>query len=131
MVLTRWQACMPFVMSSTFQLELAQQQPQQKANDPFTAARPKRSSRSSNSNSTKSVSSKEDDYQRVLGLSYLFYEGQMSGNLPRWNRLLASKPAGYKHSAHIKDGAEIGVDLSGGYYDAGGEISGRTCPAGL
>lgn len=56
----------------------------------------------------------------MLGLSYLFYEGQMSGNLPAWNRLLAGKPGGYKKSAHLKDGAADGFDLAGGFYDAGG-----------
>lgn len=63
---------------------------------------------------------REDDYGRVLRLSYLFYEGQMSGKLPGWNRLLAGKPGGYKKSAHLTDGSDIGADLSGGYYDAGG-----------
>lgn len=28
----------------------------------------------------------EDDYGAVLNLAYLFYEGQMSGKLPEWNR---------------------------------------------
>lgn len=40
------------------------------SSDPFTAPRAKRSSR-------------EDNYKQVLSLSYLFYEGQMSGDLPR------------------------------------------------
>jgi hypothetical protein len=47
----------------------------------------------------------------------------MSGKLPEWNRLLVGKPAGYKTSAHLNDGKEIGKDLSGGFYDAGGEGS--------
>eukprot|EP00775_Hariotina_reticulata_P012172 gene12172-12310_t len=116
-----------FVLGSDPQLEVAQQQPQQKPNDPFTAPRTKRGSRSS-SGGGSGGSGKEDDYQRALGLSYLFYEGQMSGNLPRWNRLLASKPGGYKHSAHLKDGADLGVDLAGGYYDAGDYLK---CPMAL
>jgi hypothetical protein len=65
----------------------------------------------------------EDNYGEILNLAYLFYEGQMSGKLPTWNRLLAGKPGGYKTSAHLNDGKDIGVDLSGGYYDAGGEAS--------
>jgi hypothetical protein len=56
---------------------------------------------------------------QVLGMAYEFYEGQMSGNLPSWNRLLYSK-GGWKKSAHLNDGSPIGKDLSGGYYDAGG-----------
>jgi hypothetical protein len=63
----------------------------------------------------------EDNYGDILNLAYLFYEGQMSGKLPTWNRLLVGKPGGYKTSAHLNDGKDIGVDLSGGYYDAGGE----------
>lgn len=52
-------------------------------------------------------------------MSYEFYQGQMSGNLPPWNALLYSK-GGWKKSAHLKDGAPIGADLVGGFYDAGG-----------
>ena len=52
-------------------------------------------------------------------MSYEFYEGQMSGNLPAWNRLLYSK-GGWKKPAHLNDGSPIGKDLSGGFYDAGG-----------
>jgi hypothetical protein len=63
----------------------------------------------------------EDDYGEVLKLAYLFYEGQMSGKLPEWNRLLVGKPGGYKTSAHLNDGKEIGKDLAGGFYDAGGK----------
>lgn len=62
----------------------------------------------------------EDDYGKILGMSYIFYEGQMSGDLPAWNQLLYSKPGGWKKSAHLKDNWN-GKDLSGGYYDAGGE----------
>ena len=54
-------------------------------------------------------------------MSTLFYEAQMSGKLPAWNRLLAGKPGGWKISSHLKDGQTIGKDLSGGFYDAGGE----------
>lgn len=67
------------------------------------------------------VAGGEDDYAGILSLAYLFYEGQMAGDLPAWNRLLAGKPGGYKKSAHLNDGKEIGADLSGGFYDAGGE----------
>jgi hypothetical protein len=37
------------------------------------------------------------------------------------NRLLVGKPGGYKTSAHLNDGKDIGKDLSGGFYDAGGK----------
>jgi hypothetical protein len=52
-------------------------------------------------------------------MSYEFYQGQMSGNLPAWNALLYSK-GGWKKSAHLDDGSPIGADLVGGFYDAGG-----------
>lgn len=52
-------------------------------------------------------------------MSYEFYQGQMSGNLPAWNALLYSK-GGWKKSAHLTDGSSIGADLVGGFYDAGG-----------
>lgn len=64
----------------------------------------------------------EDNYKDVLGLSMLFYEAQMSGKMPAWNRLLAGQPGGYKKSSHLKDGEVIGKDLSGGFYDAGGAL---------
>lgn len=57
---------------------------------------------------------------QVLGLSYEFYQGQMSGDLPAWNALLYSK-GGWKKSAHLNDGSPIGANLVGGFYDAGGE----------
>lgn len=72
--------------------------------------------------------STEDDYAKVLGYSYLFYEAQQSGVLPSWNRLLYGTRGlygpGYKKNAHVNDGAVIGKDLSGGWYDAGGEPMG-------
>lgn len=68
----------------------------------------------------------DDDYGAVLKLTYLFYEGQMSGKLPAWNRLLVGKPGGYKTSAHLNDGKDIEKDLSGGFYDAGGACAKRT-----
>lgn len=76
----------------------------------------------------KAAQAREDDYAAVLNLGWLFYEGQMSGALPAWNRMLAGKPGGYKRSAHLKDGADIGKDLSGGFYDAGDYLK---CPHAL
>ncbi len=42
------------------------------------------------------VAGAEDPYADILALGYLFFEGQMSGDLPAWNRLTADKPGGYK-----------------------------------
>jgi hypothetical protein len=62
----------------------------------------------------------------VLGYSYLFYEAQQTGQLPGWNRLLYGTSSseygtGWKKNAHLTDGADVQKDLSGGWYDAGGE----------
>lgn len=35
--------------------------------------------------------------------------------------MLHGKPGGYKKSAHLNDGKDIGINLAGGFYDAGGE----------
>jgi hypothetical protein len=68
----------------------------------------------------------DDNYAQVLGYSYLFYEAQQTGQLPGWNRLLYGTSSsefgtGWKKNAHLVDGADVQKDLSGGWYDAGGE----------
>jgi hypothetical protein len=62
----------------------------------------------------------EDDYLKLVQLSMTFYESQMSGKLPAWNRVSASK-GGWRRSAHLDDGNTIGTDLVGGFYDGGSE----------
>ncbi|KAK9701238.1 hypothetical protein K7432_011803 [Basidiobolus ranarum] len=52
-------------------------------------------------------------YARNLELSIWFYEAQRSGKLPSNNRVP------WRKSSHLDDGKPLGVDLSGGYYDAG------------
>ncbi|XP_056158884.1 endoglucanase 4-like [Syzygium oleosum] len=56
------------------------------------------------------------DYGDALSKSILFFEGQRSGKLPSSQRLTWRKDSG------LQDGAEIGVDLVGGYYDAGDNV---------
>lgn len=70
----------------------------------------------------------EDDYRRLVKMSMTFYEGQMSGKLPDWNRM-SRKNGGWRSSAHLNDGQTIGKDLSGGFYDAGGECA--CCSVGV
>ena len=56
---------------------------------------------------------KSTDYARHLELSLLFYEAQRSGPLPETNRIY------WRHDSMLDAGKEEGVDLTGGYYDAG------------
>lgn len=56
------------------------------------------------------------DYHGALRKSLLFFEGQRSGRLPPDQRLRWRKDSG------LHDGASAGVDLRGGYYDAGDNV---------
>ncbi|KAG7016779.1 Endoglucanase 8, partial [Cucurbita argyrosperma subsp. argyrosperma] len=58
----------------------------------------------------------QHDYYDALHKCILFFEGQRSGKLPPDQRLK------WRHDSAIHDGASIGIDLSGGYYDAGDNI---------
>lgn len=50
----------------------------------------------------------------ILGSTLYFYEEQRSGKLPSTNRV------SWRNDSATDDGKDVGVDLSGGYYDAGG-----------
>ncbi|KAI9239036.1 MAG: Six-hairpin glycosidase-like protein [Podila humilis] len=50
---------------------------------------------------------------RLLDYSLLFYEAQRSGKLPADQRIT------WRNDSALNDGQDVGVDLSGGYYDAG------------
>ena len=63
-----------------------------------------------------SVESKSQDYARHIELSLLFYECQRSGPLPKTNRIY------WRHDSLLDAGADAGVDLTGGYYDAGDNV---------
>ncbi|URD85950.1 Glycosyl hydrolase family 9 [Musa troglodytarum] len=56
------------------------------------------------------------DYHEALSKSILFFEGQRSGKLPPAQR------AGWRGDSALSDGSEAGVDLTGGYYDAGDNV---------
>ena len=62
------------------------------------------------------VSSKSQDYGRHIELSLLFYECQRSGPLPKTNRIY------WRHDSMVDAGADVGIDLTGGYYDAGDNV---------
>ena len=47
----------------------------------------------------------------MLQLSILFYETQRSGKLPADNRIP------WRGDSALEDGSDVGVDLTGGWYD--------------
>ena len=60
--------------------------------------------------------SKSQDYSRHIELSLLFYECQRSGPLPKTNRIY------WRHDSMVDAGKDVGIDLTGGYYDAGDNV---------
>ncbi|KAG6511932.1 hypothetical protein ZIOFF_030011 [Zingiber officinale] len=67
--------------------------------------------------STASVGwEQKHDYKLALSKSLLFFEGQRSGKLPPNQRLT------WRKDSALRDGQEGGVDLTGGYYDAGDNV---------
>ena len=60
--------------------------------------------------------SKSQDYGRHIELSLLFYECQRSGPLPKTNRIY------WRHDSMVDAGKDVGIDLTGGYYDAGDNV---------
>ncbi|XP_051133619.1 endoglucanase 11-like [Andrographis paniculata] len=56
------------------------------------------------------------NYGDSLSLSLLYFEAQRSGHLPYNQRLK------WRHHSGLIDGLEQGVDLVGGYYDAGDNV---------
>lgn len=53
------------------------------------------------------------NYGEVLQKAIYFYEAQRSGKLPKTNRVE------WRGDSGLKDGSEQGIDLTGGWYDAG------------
>ncbi|GGM27427.1 glycoside hydrolase family 9 protein [Micromonospora yangpuensis] len=56
------------------------------------------------------------NYAEALQKSLLFYEAQQSGELPEWNRV------SWRGDSALTDGADVGLDLTGGWYDAGDHV---------
>ena len=56
------------------------------------------------------------NYAEALQKSFLFYEAQRSGPLPDDQRIE------WRGDSALNDGADVGRDLSGGYYDAGDHV---------
>ncbi|KAH0450496.1 hypothetical protein IEQ34_021188 [Dendrobium chrysotoxum] len=66
--------------------------------------------------SLASAASASHDYQKALSKSILFFEAQRSGYLPRNQRV------NWRGNSGLLDGKANGVDLVGGYYDAGDNV---------
>ncbi|XP_024536388.1 endoglucanase 6 [Selaginella moellendorffii] len=66
--------------------------------------------------SGRSASAAAFDYGEALSKSILFYEAQRSGRLPDHQRVT------WRSHSGLEDGKASGVDLSGGYYDAGDNV---------
>ncbi|MFD6752116.1 glycoside hydrolase family 9 protein [Micromonospora gifhornensis] len=56
------------------------------------------------------------NYAEALQKSLLFYEAQQSGKLPDWNRV------SWRGDSGLRDGSDVGLDLTGGWYDAGDHV---------
>jgi len=56
------------------------------------------------------------NYGEALQKSLFFYEAQRSGALPDDNRV------SWRGDSALDDGADVGVDLTGGWYDAGDHV---------
>lgn len=60
------------------------------------------------------------NYAEALQKSLFFYEAQRSGYLPADNRV------SWRGNSHTRDGQDQGVDLTGGWYDAGDDVKWST-----
>ncbi|PRQ41416.1 putative cellulase [Rosa chinensis] len=61
----------------------------------------------------------EADYTQALAKSLLYYEGQRSGKLPPIGKL---QRVAWRGDSGLEDGSDAGIDLVGGYYDAGDNL---------
>ncbi|MEO0867354.1 MAG: glycoside hydrolase family 9 protein [Cyanobacteria bacterium J06642_11] len=90
----------------------------QASSAPVEQSSHKANSPDSSIQSSSSVTSSENSpsYGEVLQKSLLFYEAQRSGDLPNDNRIA------WRGDSALQDGQDVGVDLKGGYYDAGDHV---------
>ncbi|TDC72949.1 endoglucanase [Micromonospora sp. KC606] len=64
----------------------------------------------------RAVAAPAFNYAEALQKSMFFYEAQQSGKKPAWNRV------SWRGDSALTDGADVGLDLSGGWYDAGDHV---------
>src|SRR5215475_13183761 len=69
-----------------------------------------------NKSSTSRAQGPSFNYGEALQKSLFFYEAQQSGVLPDWNRV------NWRGDSGLNDGADVGRDLTGGWYDAGDHV---------
>ncbi|WP_189082351.1 glycoside hydrolase family 9 protein [Mangrovihabitans endophyticus] len=55
-------------------------------------------------------------YGEALQKSLFFYEAQVSGKKPAWNRV------SWRGDSAMRDGSDVGLDLTGGWFDAGDHV---------
>lgn len=65
-------------------------------------------------------STSNTQWSNLLGNLLYFYDEQRSGKLPSNERV------SWRNDSALDDGSDVNLDLSGGYYDAGGTPR-RTC----
>ena len=65
---------------------------------------------------TKANAASTYDYGDAFEKSLMFYEFQKSGDLPEHQR------NNWRGDSGMKDGADVGLDLTGGWYDAGDHV---------
>jgi hypothetical protein len=56
------------------------------------------------------------NYGEALQKSLLFYEAQVAGRKPAWNRV------SWRGDSALRDGSDVGLDLTGGWFDAGDHV---------
>jgi endoglucanase len=64
----------------------------------------------------RTTSQVDFNYGEVLQKSLVFYEAQQAGKLPEWNRV------SWRGDSVTEDGADVGLDLSQGWFDAGDHV---------
>ena len=64
------------------------------------------------SNSSGNSSEANPHWSTLLGNLLYFYDAQRSGQLPSNERVT------WRNSSALSDGQDVGLDLTGGYYDA-------------
>ena len=68
------------------------------------------------SNPTSAKASSDYNYGEAMQKAIMFYEFQRSGKLPE------DKRDNWRGDSGMNDGADVGLDLTGGWYDAGDHV---------